>query len=64
MEATFADTTVEIVVRDQGRWRDPRGVNRGRGLPLMEALMDTVDVNRGDQGSTIVLRRALGVAGR
>jgi anti-sigma regulatory factor (Ser/Thr protein kinase) len=62
MEASYADTTVEIVVRDQGHWREPRGVNRGRGLPLMEALMDSVDVRRGDHGSTIVLRRALGVA--
>ena len=27
-----------------GRWRPPRGSNRGRGLPLMHELMDTVDV--------------------
>ena len=25
------------MVRDEGRWRPPRGSNRGRGVPLMSA---------------------------
>ena len=35
---------VRVTVRDDGRWRPPRGTNRGRGLPLMRALMEHVDV--------------------
>ena len=47
---------------DHGGWRDPRGVNRGRGLPMMEALMDSVDVRRDERGTTVALRRRLRVA--
>ena len=38
---------VEITVRDFGAWRDPREGDQGRGLSLMRALMDTVDVEPG-----------------
>jgi serine phosphatase RsbU (regulator of sigma subunit)/anti-sigma regulatory factor (Ser/Thr protein kinase) len=62
LEAASLGGTIEIVVRDEGRWRNPRGVNRGRGLPLMRALMDHVDVRRSDEGTAVVMRRALGVA--
>jgi anti-sigma regulatory factor (Ser/Thr protein kinase) len=47
-------------VRDEGRWRPPRGSHRGRGLPLMRALMETVDVEHGDAGTVVVLERTLG----
>jgi GAF domain-containing protein/anti-sigma regulatory factor (Ser/Thr protein kinase) len=60
LEAAFDDGRVRIAVRDEGRWREPRGVDRGRGLPLMEALMDEVDVRRGDAGTEVVLTRRLG----
>jgi PAS domain S-box-containing protein len=42
--AGFTDGAVRIVVRDDGKWRAPRGDNRGRGLNLMKALMDSVRV--------------------
>jgi anti-sigma regulatory factor (Ser/Thr protein kinase) len=51
---------VHIGVSDAGSWRPARGSNRGRGLILMEALMDDVDVRRGDHGTTITLRRRVG----
>jgi serine phosphatase RsbU (regulator of sigma subunit)/anti-sigma regulatory factor (Ser/Thr protein kinase) len=63
IEAWCTSGTIEIVVSDRGQWRDPRGTNRGRGLPLMRALMDEVDVRSGDAGTSIVMRRALGRAG-
>jgi serine phosphatase RsbU (regulator of sigma subunit)/anti-sigma regulatory factor (Ser/Thr protein kinase) len=59
LEATLDDTTISVHVRDHGGWREPRGQHRGRGLALMEATMDEVDVRRGDNGSEIAMRRRL-----
>ncbi len=56
----FAAGRVRIAVRDQGHWRAPRGFNRGRGLPMMRALMDTVDVRSTEEGTEVVLERMLG----
>ncbi len=50
---------VEIAVRDQGAWRAPRDGDRGRGLSLMRALMDTVDVMPTPEGTTVRLERTL-----
>jgi anti-sigma regulatory factor (Ser/Thr protein kinase) len=50
---------VEITVRDFGEWRTPRDGDHGRGLSLMQALMDTVDVAPRPEGTTVVLRRTL-----
>jgi anti-sigma regulatory factor (Ser/Thr protein kinase)/putative methionine-R-sulfoxide reductase with GAF domain len=47
-------------VRDDGRWRAPRGSNRGRGLKLMEAASDRVDIIPGPTGTEVVIRRRLG----
>jgi anti-sigma regulatory factor (Ser/Thr protein kinase) len=62
IEASREDTEVLIVVRDFGGWRKPRGTDRGRGLPLMEALMDSVQVDPSSEGTTVHLRRRLAVA--
>jgi serine phosphatase RsbU (regulator of sigma subunit)/anti-sigma regulatory factor (Ser/Thr protein kinase) len=62
IEASREDTEVLIVVRDFGGWREPRGTDRGRGLPLMEALMDSVHVDPSSEGTTVQLRRRLAVA--
>src|SRR3954469_13330949 len=42
-----------ITIRDHGRWRAPRGEDRGRGLGLMRALVDSVDVQPDDGGTTV-----------
>jgi anti-sigma regulatory factor (Ser/Thr protein kinase) len=60
MHAGHAEGVVEITVRDHGRWRPARGEHRGRGLPIMESLMDTVDVERGEGGTTVRMTRTLG----
>jgi anti-sigma regulatory factor (Ser/Thr protein kinase) len=62
LEASYDDGEISAMITDHGGWRDPRGVNRGRGLPMMEALMDSVDVRRDERGTTVVLRRRLKVA--
>jgi PAS domain S-box-containing protein len=51
---------VEVAVIDHGAWKEPRDSVRGRGLPLMRALMDQVDIEPTSSGTTVTLRRALG----
>lgn len=50
---------VEITVRDRGVWRAERQGDQGRGLALMRALMDNVDVSQTADGTMVRLRRAL-----
>ena len=59
VEAEHRDGTVTVVVTDRGSWREARGKNRGRGLPLMRALMESVEVRRADGGTAVELRRTL-----
>jgi PAS domain S-box-containing protein len=53
------DREIEIAVRDRGSWRHPREGDQGRGLSLMRALMDTVEVAPSPEGTTVRLRRRL-----
>ena len=55
----IADGWVEIAVRDHGAWRPSREGDQGRGLSLMRALMDTVEVAPSTGGTTVRLRRQL-----
>ena len=52
---------VRIIVRDSGRWRDPGSGHpgRGRGLAMMKALVDSVDVEHDEHGTTVTLRTSL-----
>jgi anti-sigma regulatory factor (Ser/Thr protein kinase) len=50
---------VDITVRDHGSWRLSRGGDQGRGLSLMRALMDTVEVATGPDGTRVRLQREL-----
>ena len=59
VEADHRESRIRVTVRDSGRWRPPRGSHRGRGLPLMRALMDSVDVDHGTEGTVVVLERTL-----
>lgn len=65
-DATFVvrleaqDGAITVTVRDQGRWRPPRGADRGRGLQLAERMSDDLDVRTGEGGTTVVLSRRLG----
>jgi hypothetical protein len=49
-----------ISVRDRGSWRDPRGENRGRGIPVMREFMDEVKIDSGEDGTIVELRRRIG----
>ena len=63
LDATYEAGRVRITVTDNGRWRPPRGVNRGRGLPIMRELMDEVDVRHTSDGTVVVLERTLAGSG-
>ena len=54
---------VDITVRDYGSWRPERANERGRGLVLMRALMDSVELTPSPEGTTVRLRRRLAGAG-
>jgi anti-sigma regulatory factor (Ser/Thr protein kinase) len=49
-----------MTIRDEGQWRPPRGAHRGRGVMMMRGLMDFVDIEHTDEGTTVVLERTLG----
>jgi anti-sigma regulatory factor (Ser/Thr protein kinase) len=48
-----------FVVTDAGRWRAPRGQDRGRGLTIIRAAMDDVEVNSSETGTEVVMRRKI-----
>jgi PAS domain S-box-containing protein len=50
---------VELTVSDRGAWRHHREGDQGRGLALIRALMDTVEVTPSSEGTTVRMRRIL-----
>jgi serine phosphatase RsbU (regulator of sigma subunit)/anti-sigma regulatory factor (Ser/Thr protein kinase) len=59
VEGTLEGGAVCLRVRDFGRWRAPRGEHRGRGLQLIEALMEDVEIESGERGTEVKMRRRL-----
>jgi PAS domain S-box-containing protein len=59
VEATFENGTLVAVVRDRGSWRERRGIHRGRGLQIIQGLMDDVEVSTEPDGTVIRMRRRL-----
>ncbi len=57
IEAIAQNGEITIIVRDTGRWRAARNGDRGRGLPLIEACMDSCDFTRGHEGTELRMRR-------
>jgi serine phosphatase RsbU (regulator of sigma subunit)/anti-sigma regulatory factor (Ser/Thr protein kinase) len=50
--------TLRTTVRDRGNWRaGPSGVDRGRGLEIMRAVMDRAEVETTPEGTEVVLER-------
>lgn len=54
-----ADGVVSITVRDHGGWKTTSSPDRGRGMDLMRELVDVVEVEPGESGSTVSLTRRL-----
>jgi anti-sigma regulatory factor (Ser/Thr protein kinase) len=59
LRARLSDGVAEVTIRDHGNWREPRGGNRGRGIPIMREFMDDVSIERTEGGTTVDLRRRL-----
>jgi anti-sigma regulatory factor (Ser/Thr protein kinase) len=59
VEAESVHDGVTVAVRDSGQWREPRGSHRGRGMMLMEGLMDSVEVGKGEAGTVVRMSRRL-----
>ena len=53
---------VDLVVTDHGHWREPRPSTRGRGIGIMRRLVDEVDVETGEDGTRVHLRRRVAPA--
>jgi anti-anti-sigma factor len=62
VEASIRQGLARIVVRDRGEWRPARPDEGGRGLLLMQALVDDFDVVSGPGGTEIRLFRRVGRA--
>jgi anti-anti-sigma factor len=60
VEASIREGMAQIVIRDRGRWRPPRRDEGGRGLVLMQGLVEKVDVLSGPDGTEIRLFRRVG----
>jgi integral membrane sensor domain MASE1/anti-sigma regulatory factor (Ser/Thr protein kinase) len=56
IDAQLDDGTLELSVRDFGRWSD-RTSGRGRGLKMIEACVDTVTVEQDESGTRVRMRR-------
>jgi PAS domain S-box-containing protein len=61
LDARTDGDLVQISVRDFGVWRERRGEDRGRGLTIMEGMMDEVEVSRTPKGTTVRMSRRLGM---
>jgi len=57
IQSRIEDGRLELAVRDHGRWREPRNHDRGRGLVLMRHFMEHVDVDSGQDGTTVRMSR-------
>jgi PAS domain S-box-containing protein len=62
VEVTFTRGELVATVRDHGTWRERRGEHRGRGLNIIEKLMDDVKVTPGAEGTEVTMRRRLAAA--
>jgi PAS domain S-box-containing protein len=62
VEVAFARGELVATVRDRGSWRERRDEHRGRGLSIIENLMDEVTVTAEADGTVVTMRRRLAAA--
>jgi anti-sigma regulatory factor (Ser/Thr protein kinase) len=59
VEGRIDGDCITVSVHDHGRWRDHRAKGDG-GLGLViESLMDTVDIERSENGTIVTMQRPL-----
>ena len=59
------DGVLRMQVEDRGLWRldGDRSIERGRGLPIMRGVMDSVQIERGSNGTRVRFERRLDLPG-
>jgi anti-sigma regulatory factor (Ser/Thr protein kinase) len=57
----LVDSSLTATVSDEGTWREKGPAHDGRGLEMMHALMNEVEVERDVSGTRIKLRREMSV---
>jgi PAS domain S-box-containing protein len=62
VEASLDSDELVATITDKGNWRERRGAHRGRGLNIIEGLMDDVQVSTEPDGTVVRMRRRLGRA--
>ena len=59
VDGEFDGEEVRLTIADRGAWREKRDSDRGRGLDLIRALMDDVEVEPSEHGTTVRIRKRL-----
>jgi signal transduction histidine kinase/CheY-like chemotaxis protein len=59
LRANLLAEEVVFEIRDRGSWRERGSEDHGRGTGLMGVVMDDVEVETGDAGTTVTLRKRL-----
>lgn len=64
VEATFEDGRILVCIADHGEWQTPSTgpTTRGRGLPIIRAVGDGVDVSKSKSGTTVRIGFQVGAA--
>jgi PAS domain S-box-containing protein len=60
VDARLDARVLVATISDSGHWRERRGAHRGRGLHIIEGLMDQVEVSTEQGGTVVRMRRRLG----
>ena len=60
LEAELVDERVVVIISDRGRWKaESTSQNRGRGLGLMRAFMESVEIVPSSDGTSVRLERTI-----
>jgi serine/threonine-protein kinase RsbW len=60
VNAWASSSSIMVEVRDRGTWREEAsGADRGHGLLLMRATMDTISIEPSRDGTTVRMQRAI-----
>jgi PAS domain S-box-containing protein len=63
LDAELNAGVLTMTISDSGSWREPRDSDRGRGLDLVRALTDSIEIEPSSAGTTVRMRRRLSVDG-